>query len=121
MAKQNDGAVSTNPRLADTHWIGTFEQRRNMQIPGTPLEQYAVGSLKLVAVIYDTQNPKAMVEDEAGSGYTIGLGTRIGNRNGVVKMIDSDHVVVEEDFIDSYGETKRTDVVLRLRPEAGND
>jgi hypothetical protein len=85
--------------------------------PATPLEQYAVGSLKLVAVIYDTQNPRAMVEDDAGLGYTIAPGVKIGNQGGVVKTIDPDRVVVEEDFIDFYGEKKKTEIVLRLKPE----
>ena len=88
-----------------------------VEAPTTPLEQYSVGSLKLVAVIYDTQNPKAMVEDDAGLGYTIGLGTKIGNQGGVVKTIDPDRVVVEEDFVDFYGEKKKTEIVLRLKPE----
>ena len=85
--------------------------------PKTPLEQYDVGALKLVAVIYDTQNPKAMVEDDAGLGYTVGPGTAIGNAGGVVKSIEPDRVVVEEEFIDFYGEKKKTQVVLRLKPE----
>jgi len=88
-----------------------------VETPRTPLEQYNVGSLKLVAVIYDTQNPKAMVEDDSGLGYTIGLGTRIGDQGGVVKLIDPDRVVVEEDFVDFYGEKKKTEIVLRLKPE----
>jgi len=88
-----------------------------VETPRTPLEQYNVGSLKLVAVIYDTQNPKAMVEDDSGLGYTIGIGTKIGDQGGVVKLIDPDRVVVEEDFVDFYGEKKKTEIVLRLKPE----
>ena len=88
-----------------------------VETPRTPLEQYDVGALKLVAVIYDTQNPKAMVEDDTGLGYTIGVGTKIGNQGGVVKMIDPERVVVEEEFVDFYGEKKKTEVVLRLKPE----
>ena len=88
-----------------------------VETPKTPLEQYDVGALKLVAVIYDTQNPKAMVEDDTGLGYTIGIGTKIGNQGGLVKTIDPDRVVVEEDFVDFYGEKKKTEIVLRLKPE----
>ena len=88
-----------------------------VETPRTPLEQYDVGALKLVAVIYDTQNPKAMVEDDTGLGYTIGVGTKIGNQGGVVKVIDPERVVVEEEFVDFYGEKKKTEVVLRLKPE----
>ena len=88
-----------------------------VETPRTPLEQYDVGALKLVAVIFDTQNPKAMVEDDTGLGYTVGLGTKIGNQGGVVKTIEPDRVVVEEDFVDFYGEKKKSEIVLRLKPE----
>ena len=91
--------------------------RPKIETPRTPLEQYSVGALKLVAVIYDTQNPKAMVEDDAGLGYTISLGTKVGDQNGVVKIIEPDRVVVEEEFVDFYGEKKKTEIVLRLKPE----
>ena len=92
-------------------------RKAKVEKPKTPLEQYDVGALKLVAVIYDTQNPKAMVEDDAGLGYTVGIGTAIGNAGGVVKGIEPDRVIVEEEFIDFYGEKKKTQVVLRLKPE----
>jgi len=95
--------LSLRPRLVET--------------PKTPLEQYDVGALKLVAVIFDTQNPKAMVEDDTGLGYTVEIGTKIGNNGGVVKTIDPDRLVVEEDFVDFYGEKKKTEIVLRLKPE----
>ncbi len=88
-----------------------------VETPRTPLEQYDVGALKLVAVIYDTQNPKAMVEDDTGLGFTVAVGTRIGNQGGVVKQIDPERVVVEEEFVDFYGEKKKSEIVLRLKPE----
>jgi type IV pilus assembly protein PilP len=88
-----------------------------VETPRTPLEQYDVGALKLVAVIYDTQNPKAMVEDDTGLGFTVGVGTRIGNQGGVVKQIDPERLVVEEEFVDFYGEKKKSEIVLRLKPE----
>lgn len=87
------------------------------QPPKTPLEKYHLGELTLVAVIYDTANPKAMVEDGSGLGYTVSVGTPIGNANGVVKAIEPDRIVVEEEFVDFYNEKKKTDTVLRLKPE----
>jgi hypothetical protein len=85
--------------------------------PKTPLEQYDVGSLKLVAVIWNTQHPRAMVEDASGLGYTIDVGTPIGRNQGVVKRIEPDAVIVEEEFVDFYGEQKKNDVVLKLETE----
>ena len=87
------------------------------EAPKTPLEQYDLGALKLVAIIYDTAAPKAMVEDNAGLGFSVGIGTRIGNGGGVVKSIAPDQVVVEEEIVDFYGEKKKSEIVLRLKPE----
>lgn len=85
--------------------------------PKTPLEQYDVGSLKLVAVIWNTEHPRAMVEDASGLGYTIDVGTPIGRNQGVVKRIEPDAVIVEEEFADFYGEQKKNEVVLKLETE----
>lgn len=87
--------------------------------PHTPLERYALGALKFVAVLYNTQKPRAMVEDETGFGYTLVVGTKIGNQDGVVKEIDSDRIVVEEEYLDFYGERKKSESVLRLQREGG--
>lgn len=85
--------------------------------PKTPLEQYEIGTLKLVAVIYSTTNPRAMVEDASGLGYTIEVGTPIGRNGGVVKKIEPETIVIEEEFVDFYGERKKSDVVLKLQTE----
>jgi type IV pilus assembly protein PilP len=84
--------------------------------PKTPLQQYDLGSLSLVAIIWGS-SPKAMVEDQSGLGYTIGVGTPIGQSGGVVKAIEPDKVVVEEEFVDFYGEKKKSETVLKLKPE----
>lgn len=85
--------------------------------PKTPLEQYDLGSLTLVAVIWNVSDPKAMVEDAGGLGYTIGVGTPIGRSGGIVKRIESDRVIIEEDYVDFYGEKNKTEKVLQLKPE----
>jgi Tfp pilus assembly protein PilP len=87
------------------------------EVPRTPLEEYDLGALKLVAIIYDTSNPKAMVEDAEGKGFSVGMGAKIGNAGGVVRTIEADRVVVEEEFVDFYGEKKKSETVLRLKPE----
>ncbi|MGH7821205.1 MAG: pilus assembly protein PilP [Candidatus Binatia bacterium] len=93
-----------------------FQEAKDAE-PKTPLEQYDLGSLTLVAVIWNVSDPKAMVEDDAGLGYTIGVGTPIGRSGGVVKKIEPDRVIVEEEFTDFYGEKNKTEKVLKLKPE----
>ncbi len=85
--------------------------------PKTPLEEYDLGALKLVAVIWSATNPKAMVENATGLGFTIQVGTRIGPNGGVVRKIEPNQVVVEEEFVDFYNEKKKSEVVLKLQTE----
>ena len=87
------------------------------EAPRTPLEQYDIGALKLVAVIQSATNPKAMVENATGLGFTIQIGTRIGRNGGVVRKIEPDQVIVEEEFVDFYNQKKKTEVVMKLQPE----
>ncbi len=111
-------ASSPAPAFRDPFRPFTVEARpKKSGTPKTPLQQYDIGALTLVAIIWDTANPKAMVEDATGLGYTISIGTPIGRLGGVVKTIESDRVIVEEEFVDFYGEKKKTEKILKLKPE----
>jgi type IV pilus assembly protein PilP len=83
--------------------------------PQTPLERYQIGQLRLVAVIYDTQQPRAVVEDGEGLGYIVRLGTPIGPNGGTVRGIERGRVLISEDAVDFYGERHPSDVVMELR------
>jgi type IV pilus assembly protein PilP len=83
--------------------------------PQTPLQRYEVGQLKLVAIIYDTREPRAVLEDDEGIGYIVKTGTPIGLNDGKVRTIERGRLVIEENSIDFYGERRPNDVVLELR------
>lgn len=87
--------------------------------PPTPLQRYEIGQLKLVAIIYDTQEPRAVVEDEQGLGYIVRVGTAIGANGGRVRNIERGRVLIEEDSVDFYGESHLTNVVMELRTAEG--
>lgn len=80
----------------------------------TPLQRYEIGQLRLVAVIYDTNAPRAVVEDDAGLGYIIRVGTPIGPNGGQVRTIERGRVLVREESEDFYGESQAAEVVLEL-------
>jgi Tfp pilus assembly protein PilP len=80
----------------------------------SPLERLELSQLKLVGIVWDTQDPRAMVEDNAGLGYVIKIGTPIGSHDGKVKAIHQAEVVVEEFYSDDYGARKRRDVAIKL-------
>ena len=83
----------------------------------SPLERYELGQLKLVAIVWDIKEPKAMVEDGTGLGYVVKIGTLIGPNEGKVKAIKPAEVIIEERFTDFYGAKKSQEVSMKLPVE----
>ena len=83
----------------------------------SPLERYELGQLKLVGIVWDIKEPRAMVEDDAGLGYTVKAGTPIGQNEGEIKSIQPTEVVIEEFYTDFYGERKGRVVSMKLPSE----
>ncbi len=83
----------------------------------SPLERLDLSQLKVVGVIWDIKEPRAMVEDTAGLGYVIKVGTPIGSNDGKVKAIHRNQVVVEEATADIYGVPRKRDVTMKLATE----
>jgi type IV pilus assembly protein PilP len=83
----------------------------------SPLERYELSQLKLVGIIWDAKEPKAMVEDGAGLGYVVKVGTAIGNNDGKIRNINKNEIVIKETVIDFYGERKDREVTMRLPAE----
>ena len=83
----------------------------------SPLERLDLGQLKVVGIVWNVKEPRAMIEDAAGLGYTILIGTPIGGNEGKVKAITPTQVVVEESFQDFSGKKKTRDVLMRLSTE----
>jgi len=84
----------------------------------TPLQRYEIGQLRLVAIIYDTSQPRAVVEDDAGLGYIVRVGTPIGPNDGTVRAIERGRVLIQEDSVDFYGEHHPAEVAMELRTTA---
>jgi len=83
----------------------------------SPLEQKDLSQLKVVGIIWDIKEPRAMVEDTAGLGYVVKVGTPIGSNDGTVKAIHRNQVVVEESSADVYGVRRKRDVNMNLATE----
>jgi type IV pilus assembly protein PilP len=89
--------------------------RRANGEPPTPLQRFEIGQLRLVAIMYNTREPRAVLEDEQGLGYIVKMGTPVGLNDGKVRTIEKGRVVIEERTVDYYGETQPSEVVLELR------
>jgi type IV pilus assembly protein PilP len=84
-----------------------------------PLEKFDLGQLDLVAVVWRTDNAKALVKDPAGQSYIVGPGTRIGKNEGRVMRIGDNEMVVKETYVDHLGNKSTKDIELRIRGSEG--
>ena len=82
--------------------------------PKTPLQRFDVGQLKLVGVIWQMDEPRALIEDGGGLGYIVTRGTLIGSRGGVIKTIEPKRIVIEEHQTDFFGKRQAQERELRL-------
>lgn len=85
----------------------------------TELQKVDLDKLKLVAVVVGTATPMAMVEDPAGKGHTLKIGTLVGKRLGQVKHIRRGEVVVQEEFRDFTGKRIPQLKELKLDTDGG--
>lgn len=85
--------------------------------PLGPLERYDIGQLKLVGVVWQLGQPRAMVEDEAGLGFIVEVGTRIGKNGGVVTKVEPNRVMIEEAVLNFYGAREVRRVEMKLVEE----
>lgn len=80
----------------------------------TPLQRFDLGQLKLVGVIWEAGEPKALIEDGGGLGYIVTRGTLIGSKGGVIRAIEPRRIVVEEYETDFSGKRRPQERELLL-------
>jgi type IV pilus assembly protein PilP len=81
-----------------------------------PLEQFDLNQLTVVAVVWGTERPRALVEDPSGRGYVVQVGTPIGKNDGMVLRIDDNTVLVRETYVDYLGAQTMKEIEMRTRP-----
>ncbi|WP_027370995.1 pilus assembly protein PilP [Desulfovermiculus halophilus] len=87
----------------------------------TPLEKIAPSQLKLVGILRPAGDGSrlALVELPNGKGYILRPGTTIGQKEGVVTIIQEREVTIEETTTTPWGEEVRHTIVLELQDPAG--
>jgi Tfp pilus assembly protein PilP len=72
----------------------------------TPLQRFDLGQLKLVGVVVEGGESKAVIEDNTGLGYIVTQGTPIGTNGGIIRAITPQKIIVEEYETDFYGKRR---------------
>ena len=84
-----------------------------------PLGDFEIGQLELQAVVWDANNPRALILDPGGRAYIIREGSQIGKNSGQVIHIGDNLVLVKETYENLAGERTTKDVELRIRLSQG--
>jgi type IV pilus assembly protein PilP len=84
-----------------------------------PLGDFELGQLERQAVIWDANNPRALILDPGGRSYIVREGAAIGKNNGQVIHIGDNLVLVKETYENFAGERTTKDVELRIRLSQG--
>ena len=84
-----------------------------------PLGDYELGQLNVVAVVWDTHKPRALVADPGGRSFVVHEGSQMGKNNGRVIHIGDDLVLVKETYVDFEGNQTTKDVEMRIRRSQG--
>jgi len=84
-----------------------------------PLADYELQQLSVVAVVWDTGRPRALVADPGGRSFIVHEGTQIGKNKGRIIHIGDNLVLVKETYVNFAGEQTTKDVELRIRRSQG--
>lgn len=69
---------------------------RKKEIELSELQSLDLSTVQLVAVVWDTASPRAMIRTRGGSLHTLRRNTKVGRNNGVVAAIREGEVVILE-------------------------
>jgi len=111
------GYDATNKRDPFRSFVLDEAQRLTKHERG-PLEQFDLSQLSVVAVVWGTQRPRALVTDPSGRGYVVQEGTTIGKNDGQVIRIGDTTMLVRETYVDYLGAATSKEIEMRVRSKA---
>jgi type IV pilus assembly protein PilP len=93
------------------------EPKAKKKIGLTPIENFDVDEIKLIAIVWDNRQYYAMVTLPDNKSYTITRDMTLGLYGGKVKEITENSVLIREQVKDYRGKLRIKDTILKLRKE----
>jgi len=97
---------------------GASEERRAPPDPTRPLgplERFDISALKLVGIVWGELGRKALIKAPDGKSYFATLETYMGKYSGKVIVIESDHLVIEEQYLNAEDKIVLKTLTVPLR------
>lgn len=87
----------------------------------TPLQRIAVPDMVVESIIISSRRSVAHVITPDGKAHIVTIGTLMGRHKGKVVRMNSDEIIVEEQFEDYLGREFKQETALRLREKEGEN
>jgi Tfp pilus assembly protein PilP len=84
-----------------------------------PLGDFELQQLSVVAVVWATGKPRALVADPGGRSFIVHEGSQIGKNKGRIIHIGDNLVLVKETYVNFAGEQTTKDVEMHIRGSQG--
>lgn len=84
-------------------------------VPVEPLQMYDISQYRLLGIVWEVRDPKAMIMDPTGRTHMIRRQTRIGRNNGFVASIREGEVIVVEPSVGDNGVQTAITRVMNLK------
>jgi type IV pilus assembly protein PilP len=119
--KKEEAAVEVRQKNPFKPFITKTTEKVSVVVPKTPLQKYELDQFKLIAIMWGMNGSIAMIEAPDGKGYSIKKGDLVGSRDGRVKRIEKNKIVVEEKFTEASGETTSNEFEIKLPLPKGEE
>lgn len=86
--------------------------------PKTPLENFPVDTLKMIAVMSGPRRKKALIAAPDGKNYIVMEKMKVGVRGGAISRITPDAILIREKIVNIVGEEEDLDTVLKIMAPA---
>ena len=80
----------------------------------TPLERFPASDFQMIGVLTGPEKIRAMVLAPDGKSHFVAERMKIGQRNGVVRRITPDSILVRERIVNVFGQEESVDTELLL-------
>ena len=126
-AEAEDKVVKFRYEVSDRNPFGSLLRVKKSLEEGvpeeqlTPLQRVPVTDMTVESIIVSRRKSVAHIITPDGKAHIITLGTLMGRHKGKVVRMNSDEVIVEEQFEDYLGRAFKQETALRLREKEGEN
>jgi type IV pilus assembly protein PilP len=93
---------------------GAAQDEKKRLKEALPIHNFDVSQFKLIGIVADSRQNKAMVVDPQGKGYVLKVGMTIGKNDGRITSITNNGVNVVEQFRDDTGRVRKETITISL-------